>query len=43
MEGVDTDGTDLYAAITSNCSYDESEWLGKQEGEEDQGMTMGGM
>lgn len=43
MEGVDTDGTDLYAAVTSNCSYDESEWLGEQEGEEDQGMTMGGM
>lgn len=27
MEGVDTDGTDLYAAVTNNCSYDESEWL----------------
>lgn len=43
MEGVNTDGTDLYAAVTSNCSYDESEWLGEQEGEEDNGMTMGGM
>lgn len=41
--GIDTDGTDLYAAVTSNCSYNESEWLGEQENEEDQGMTMGGM
>ncbi len=43
LEGTDTDGTDLYAAVTSNCSYDESEWLGEQEDEEDQGMTIGGM
>lgn len=26
-----------------NVSYSESEWLGEQEGEDDQGMTMGGM
>ena len=43
LEGADTDGTDLYAAVTRNCSYDESEWLGEQENEEDQAMTMGGM
>lgn len=37
MEGVDNDGTDLFAAVTNNCSYDESEWL--DETDEDESPT----
>lgn len=37
MEGVDNDGTDLFAAVTNNCSYDESEWL--DETNEDESPT----